>query len=67
MATNLRTQFLNFMTVERFSDHTKRLYLKTYWRKYLPSKWLFPGQKPQNHLTEAAAQRAYSLAKKKPA
>jgi integrase/recombinase XerD len=41
--------------------------LRTYWRKYRPSKWLFPGQKPQNHLSEAAAQRAYSLAKKKPA
>ena len=41
--------------------------LRTYWRKYRPSEWLFPGQKPQNHLTEAAAQRAYWLAKKKPA
>ena len=39
--------------------------LRTYWRKYRPLKWLFPGQKPQNHLTEAAAQRAYWLAKKK--
>ena len=28
MTTELRTQFLNFMTVERFSDHTKRLYLR---------------------------------------
>jgi len=41
--------------------------LRTYWRKYRPTIWLFSGQKPQNHLTEAAAQRAYWLAKKKPA
>jgi integrase/recombinase XerD len=40
--------------------------LRTYWRKYRPGKWLFSGQKPQNHLTEAGAQRAYWLAKKKP-
>ena len=29
MAMDLRRQFLNFMTVERFSDHTKRLYLRS--------------------------------------
>jgi site-specific recombinase XerD len=40
--------------------------LKAYWSKYRPEKWLFPGQKPQRHLTEASAQRAYYLAKKKP-
>jgi hypothetical protein len=27
MASDLRTQFLNYMTVQRFSDHTKRSYL----------------------------------------
>ena len=41
--------------------------LKAYWRKYHPEKWLFPGQKAERHLTEAAAQRAFYLAKKKPA
>jgi hypothetical protein len=29
MTSNLRTQFHNFMTIERFSDHTKRLYLRS--------------------------------------
>ena len=41
--------------------------LRIYWCKYRPDKWLFAGQKPQNHLCEAAAQEAFSLAKKKPA
>jgi site-specific recombinase XerD len=27
MATDLRTQFLNYMTLQRFSDHTKRSYV----------------------------------------
>ncbi len=27
MASELKTQFINFMTVQRFSDHTKRSYL----------------------------------------
>jgi len=27
MASELKTQFLNYMTVQRFSDHTKRSYL----------------------------------------
>ena len=40
--------------------------LRTYWRKYRPEKWLFPGQKPGRHLTEASVQTAYRLAKKKP-
>ena len=26
MSSELKTQFLNFMTVQRFSDHTKRSY-----------------------------------------
>ena len=41
--------------------------LRTYWSKYRPGKWLFAGQKPENHLCEGAAQSAFSLAKKKPA
>lgn len=40
--------------------------LRTYWRQYSPGEWLFSGQKPQNHLSQAAAQHAFSLAKKKP-
>lgn len=40
--------------------------LRAYWRKYRPGKWLFCGQKRQNHLSEAGAQHAYYLAKKKP-
>jgi site-specific recombinase XerD len=39
--------------------------LRTYWSKYRPVKWLFAGQKPQNHLCEGSAQTAFSLAKKK--
>ena len=26
MSSELKTQFLNYMTVQRFSDHTKRSY-----------------------------------------
>ena len=40
--------------------------LRAYWSKYRPEKWLFAGQKPENHLSEAGAQAAYNLAKKKP-
>ena len=41
--------------------------LRTYWSKFHPGKWLFAGQKPENHLCEGAAQSAFYLAKKKPA
>ncbi len=41
--------------------------LRTYWLKFRPDKWLFAGQKPQNHLCEGAAQDAFYIAKKKPA
>ena len=27
MASELKTQFLNYMTLQRFSDHTKRSYV----------------------------------------
>jgi integrase/recombinase XerD len=40
--------------------------LRSYWRKYRPEKWLFPGQKPENHLSSVAANKAFTLAKKKP-
>jgi integrase/recombinase XerD len=41
--------------------------LRTYWSKYSPDKWLFPSPRKGFHLTEAAVQRAYYKAKKKPA
>jgi site-specific recombinase XerD len=41
--------------------------LRDYWCKYHPGEWLFKGQKTGTHLCEAAAQRAFYLAKKKPA
>ena len=41
--------------------------LRTYWSQYRPGKWLFAGQNPEKHLSEAAAQKVFFLAKKKPA
>ena len=41
--------------------------LRSYWRKYRPEKWLFPGQKPENHISTVAVHKAFTLAKKKPA
>lgn len=43
------------------------LELRAYWGKYRPRTWLFPGYKTDMHMGEAAAQRAFYLAKKKPA
>jgi integrase len=40
--------------------------LRSYWRKYRPDKWLFPGQKPEKHLSTVAVHMAFTLAKKKP-
>jgi len=40
--------------------------LKSYWRKYRPENWLFPGQKPENHLNTVSVHKAFTLAKKKP-
>ena len=40
--------------------------LKSYWRKYRPEKWLFPGQKPENHLNTVSVHKDFTLAKKKP-
>lgn len=41
--------------------------LRTYFLEYRPDKWLFAGQTPDKHLSEASARVAFSLAKKKPA
>ena len=40
--------------------------LRAYWCEYRPGQWLFAGQKPENHISEAGARHAYYLAKKKP-
>jgi len=40
--------------------------LRAYWREYRPEKWLFPGQKAENHMSVPAAQMAFYNAKKKP-
>ena len=41
--------------------------LREYWRKYSPDLWLFPGQKPDAHITSTAVWSVMSAAKKKPA
>lgn len=40
--------------------------LREYWRKYSPVHWLFPGQKPDSHITSSTASSAMYGAKKKP-
>ena len=54
---------------DRYTILSQRLLedLKTYWRIYRPGKWLFAGRKPQNHLCATVAQKAFYIAKKKPA
>jgi integrase len=39
--------------------------LREYWRKYSPTHWLFPGQKPEKHLTAVAVSNVLYAAKKK--
>ena len=53
---------------DRYTILSKKLLedLRTYWLQYRPDKWLFAGQNPDNHLSEAAARKAFYLAKKKP-
>lgn len=41
--------------------------LREYWRKYSPGPWLFPGQKPDSHITSTAVWSVMCAAKKKPA
>jgi integrase len=54
---------------DRYTILSKKLLadLRTYWRQYHPGKWLFAGQNPEKHLSEAAAQKVFYVAKKKPA
>ena len=53
---------------DRYTILSKKLLLdlRTYWRQYRPGKWLFAGQNPDKHLSEAAARKAFYDAKKKP-
>jgi len=41
--------------------------LRAYWRKYSPGLWLFPGQKPDSHITSTAVSSIMYAAKKKQA
>ena len=54
---------------DRYTILSKKLLadLRIYWRQYHPGKWLFAGQNPEKHLSEAAAQKVFYVAKKKPA
>lgn len=54
---------------DRYTILSKKLLadLRIYWSQYQPGKWLFTGQKPDKHLSETAAQKVFSDAKKKPA
>jgi len=53
---------------DRYTILSKKLLvnLRAYWSEYRPGKWLFAGQNPDKHLSEAAARMAFYLAKKKP-
>ncbi len=53
---------------DRYTILSKKLLedLRTYFRQYRPGKWLFAGQNPDKHLSEATARKAFYLAKKKP-
>lgn len=39
--------------------------LREYWRKYSPGIWLFPGQKPDSHISSTAVWSVMCAAKKK--
>lgn len=39
--------------------------LRDYWRKYHPSSWLFPGQKPDRPLNRVSASKVFHAAKEK--
>jgi integrase len=54
---------------DRYTVLSKQLLceLREYWRKYMPKHWLFPGQKPERHITNVAVSKVLYAAKKKPA
>jgi integrase/recombinase XerD len=53
---------------DRYTVLSERLLceLREYWQKYSPGQWLFPGQKPDSHITTTSVSRALYKAKKKP-
>lgn len=54
---------------DRYTILSKKLLeeLREYWRVYSPQQWLFPGQKPDTHITCSSVSSAMYAAKKKPA
>jgi integrase/recombinase XerD len=52
---------------DRYTVLSERLLceLREYWQKYSPGQWLFPGQKPNSHITATSVSRALYRAKKK--
>lgn len=52
---------------DRYTVLSERLFceLREYWQKYSPGQWLFPGQKPDSHITVTSVSRALYKAKKK--
>ena len=52
---------------DRYTVLSERLLceLREYWQKYSPGQWLFPGQKPDSHITPSYVSRALYKAKKK--
>jgi integrase/recombinase XerD len=39
--------------------------LRSYWRSYRPTKWLFPSVDPEKHISRSTAQRLFTSAKRK--
>lgn len=52
---------------DRYTVLSERLLceLREYWRKYSPGQWLFPGQKPDSHISATSVSRVLYKAKKK--
>lgn len=52
---------------DRYTVLSERLLfeLREYWRQYSPGQWLFPGRKPNSHITNVSVSQALYKAKKK--
>jgi site-specific recombinase XerD len=52
---------------DRYSilSQTTLEHLRQYWKKYRPAKWLFEGQKKDNHITLSTIQAIFQAAKKR--
>ena len=50
---------------DRYTILSERLLeeLRSYWKRYRPSYWLFPGRRPDVHLDNSAARRVFLFAK----